>query len=551
LKRLLANIWRRLRPIPPHWEAAIQGMSVGMIVVDSEGRVIDANPAAENLLDLRTVELMDQPIGDVFRQHPDLLTLYRQLLDSDITRDRRSEAALGENDLRTFVEIRLTPLTKSGIRGEDSGGHLILLQDITARKHSEMEAARHLAELAVLRDIDERIGSTLEIDDVLEIALTAATRLSGAEAGFIALLEDDGHQRVVKVAGKYPPALIDSRFPADHGIVGRVLRQRRAELINDVSSDPDYRPDLPITRAQIAIPLISRDHLIGVLDLETSDPSRFQPEVFHFVELLAGRIAAALENARLYSIAQTQVTELKMLYKQVSELEQLKTDMIRITSHDLIGPVGTVMGYLNLLEVDGDQLSPEHRRYVATMMGLSRRMERLINDILSLDRIQQNGLQHVPLELNTLVQQVVEDNRVTTRRKAHHLVMSSSGSPVIEGNAAQLQEAIANLVQNAVKYTPEGGRIEVKLREENGRAIFEVTDTGYGIPPDGQKRLFQPFYRVHMSETEHIEGTGLGLHLVKNIVERHDGEIIFRSQHGRGSTFGFALPLSQQKAHSG
>jgi two-component system, OmpR family, phosphate regulon sensor histidine kinase PhoR len=114
---------------------------------------------------------------------------------------------------------------------------------------------------------------------------------------------------------------------------------------------------------------------------------------------------------------------------------------------------------------------------------------------------------------------------------------------IVSGDDAQLHEAIVNLINNAIKYTPEGGKIQVKLQKQNNEALFEVVDNGYGIPVNMQEKLFQPFYRVISVETQHIEGTGLGLHLVKNIIERHGGEMHFQSDHGEGSTFGFVMSL--------
>lgn len=113
---------------------------------------------------------------------------------------------------------------------------------------------------------------------------------------------------------------------------------------------------------------------------------------------------------------------------------------------------------------------------------------------------------------------------------------------IIMADPAQLHEAVFNLVENAVKYTPEGGLVHVELSIEQGDAVFKVQDTGYGIPEDQQKKLFEPGFRAQSEETENITGTGWGLYLVKGIVERHGGEMIFHSEYRKGSTFGFRLP---------
>jgi len=117
------------------------------------------------------------------------------------------------------------------------------------------------------------------------------------------------------------------------------------------------------------------------------------------------------------------------------------------------------------------------------------------------------------------------------------------------GDDALLQEAATNLISNAIKYTPAGGEISIRLEYDGDAAIFEVSDTGFGVPQAMQPRLFEPFYRAKTRDTANIEGTGLGLHLVKSIIERHGGRVIFRSEEGAGSTFGFQIPTNGVDSH--
>jgi len=112
------------------------------------------------------------------------------------------------------------------------------------------------------------------------------------------------------------------------------------------------------------------------------------------------------------------------------------------------------------------------------------------------------------------------------------------------GDIVQLREALENLISNAIKYTPAGGTVTVRVRRQSEHILFQVEDSGYGIPEADQTRLFQAFYRVHTDETYRIGGTGLGLHLVKNIIDRHAGEVVFKSVYQKGSMFGFFLPIA-------
>ncbi len=236
--------------------------------------------------------------------------------------------------------------------------------------------------------------------------------------------------------------------------------------------------------------------------------------------------------------------ELEDLYEQVSELEQLKTDMIRIAAHDLRTPLMTLLNYTQFLMKDTDHpLQDYQQEYTETMLGSIRQMQQIIGDILSLERIEEIAANSTreTVDLATLVTSVAT-GAVPPQRDLKLTVETHTAA--IDADPSQLREAAANLINNAIKYTPDGGSIAVSVQARNGAAVFQVKDTGYGIPETMQSRLFQPFYRAKSKETRHIEGTGLGLHLVRNIIRRHDGEMIFHSIYGEGSTFGFRLPLA-------
>lgn len=524
------------------WSTIIQQIDDGIIILDDRERVVSINPAAATLLQIKPESALGGMSETVFAAFPRAGRLYKDLraLTDDV---RRDDTALGSSDdpeTEHFIEMRLNTLEYA-----DGGraGFVVIIRDITEHKRAQLVAARRMAELAALRNVDWRISSTLEIDDVLEIALNAATHLSGADAGFISLAEH-GVQRVLKVSGAYAQELVGAEFPFDLGITGRVVRTQTAELVQDVSQDPDYLDKAPNMRAQMSFPLVVQDRMVGVMTLEARKPDNFKPEVFEFVRLLAGRIAIALDNAHLYTILQTQLDELQSAYNQISRLEQVKTEMIRITSHDLLSPLSIVMGYLSLLDSDRSQLSTEHSGFVDEMIQHAQRMENLIRDILSLEQINQDAEAFEAFVLGNVVGEVLSEQRRSAANKDLNLTFTPPGEPLhVAGRRAQIHEAVVNLINNAIKYTPEGGEVRIVLERSGGQAIFRVIDNGYGIREDLQDKLFQPFYRAVSGDAAAIMGTGLGLHLVKNIIERHHGQIIFESIYGEGSTFGFNLPL--------
>lgn len=423
-----------------------------------------------------------------------------------------------------------------------------IVHDITERKQTQQQLAERIDQLTTLREVDAELAERLDVDYVLTMAVDSALRLSGADIGVIALLDDDGAIQQTKHVGDYPLDVALVQYQLGRGILARTVTNLKAEFIPDVLQDEDYVVINPRTKAKIATPLVSQERLIGFLNLESNRLGMFNQDRFELVKMIAARIAAAIDNSHLYRQTETQLAQLRDLYAQVSKLEQLKTDMIRIASHDLRNPLSAISGFIELIKMDIDDVidSGELIEFLKNMDHAVKRMQRIITDILSLERIEESisESEGVLVSMNDLVQQVVDESHPQAALHSRNLSLTiADPQPLnVRGQAAQLQEAMSNLIGNAIKYTAQNGHVDVVLRRQGGRVIFEVKDDGYGIPEAQQEKLFQPFYRAKSKETENIEGTGLGLHLVKKIIERHNGKMLFSSTYGQGSTFGFTLP---------
>lgn len=408
------------------------------------------------------------------------------------------------------------------------------------RSRHSLDETTSLNILSVVKTIDRELNQSSDEESLLSVALDAAVRLSQADAAFIGVIDGDR----ISLKHSYGAYANLSDHGIYDGITGRVIRTRQAEQVLDVQQDLDYLEIVPITRAQMVFPLLSRETLLGVLNLESSDPDRFTPEIFTSLQLLTARVGTLLDNARLNTLAQGQRTELR-------ELEQLKTDIIRVASHDIRSPLSVVNGYLEMLADDlADTLTDEHRFFFDAMFSAMRRMQRMASDILSLDRVQ--SWQDKPQTLvymNDVAHKALLDVRDEAKRHGHTLQAFVPEEPLaVYGADTDLNEAIDNLLDNAIKYTPEGGHIALRLTriQDNGRdwALLEVEDNGPGIEETHQARLFHPFYRVKARNLPQVEGIGLGLYVVKKLVEFHGGRIRFRSTYGKGSVFGFQIPLA-------
>ncbi|MBN1310988.1 MAG: GAF domain-containing protein [Anaerolineae bacterium] len=225
-------------------------------------------------------------------------------------------------------------------------------------------------------------------------------------------------------------------------------------------------------------------------------------------------------------------------------LDQLKTQVIQTAAHDLRSPLAAIRGAISLLhDAFGKPDEKQEKVFRVAFDGLSQ-TQQLIDNLLNIERIE-SGLvidQHV--ELGRLAKRVMEDQRVAAARREQKLEVDiSTRLPMIYGSDIWLERAIANYVGNAIKYTPHGGTIRLVVWREKGEVLLEVEDNGPGIPLEAQNRLFERFYRVPQSaENDMMQGSGLGLAIVKLVIAQHGGRVYVRSQPGKGSTFGFALP---------
>ncbi len=242
--------------------------------------------------------------------------------------------------------------------------------------------------------------------------------------------------------------------------------------------------------------------------------------------------------------------------QDVSELrrvERLKTDMIHVLSHDLRNPLGLARGSLELLEED--DLPEDQRAQLSSMVVSSlERMDQLIQDVVDLEQAESLGTQSAtPYDLAALVEKVVKRNQSKADTQNVTMVYTEQSRPEknLRGHALMVGQAIDNLVSNAIKYTPSGGRVEITLAVEGEQVVVRVKDTGYGIPPEAVPHLFRQFYRVHDPRTRHVQGTGLGLSLVQAIAHAHGGQVTVDSEIDVGSTFAFSLPLEQLPSAEG
>jgi two-component system sensor histidine kinase VicK len=300
-----------------------------------------------------------------------------------------------------------------------------------------------------------------------------------------------------------------------------------------------------------ALPSVSDNPMFGILTEKVVEMFAATPDseagitfdlradkLFKDYSVTVRRMVGDMLEDQGYVIVLHDITTLK-------DLTRLKTHMIQMASHDLKNPLGVLIGYLDLIQYDIKNNVMPDPIYVDHMHKTITRMETLIASLLDAQRAErEGGMQRVAIDPHELVDIVLEDNDDGIRQHQHTLQRDIQPAlRPLRGDFTQLRHAMNNLISNAIKYTPNGGLITVQVRTEDDRFYFSVMDTGYGIPADQQDDIFDPYFRAKQSATDHIEGTGVGLSLVKEVIERHGGQAGFISTEGQGSNFYFWLPL--------
>ena len=303
---------------------------------------------------------------------------------------------------------------------------------------------------------------------------------------------------------------------------------------------------LPGLQGRASAPMLVRGRLLGVLTVATPEPRAWRAADLTLLQTVANQLAAALEAEQLRSAAAAAAA--------AREAERLKSELLSIVSHELRTPLGAIKGFASGLLHYGDRLDEAERtESLRSIDHAADRLTELIDNLLDLQRLEAGRLTvtYGMVDLAELATMVVTEMAPRAANHILDLVIAPDVPPVM-GDARRLRQVLQNLVENAVKYSPDGGRIAVRVQAPPGVVELRVEDEGVGIPPDQLHAIFERFHRVDNSATRRIGGTGLGLAIVKGLVTAHGGTIHAESEgEGRGSAFVVTLPIPQKGATTG
>jgi signal transduction histidine kinase len=328
-------------------------------------------------------------------------------------------------------------------------------------------------------------------------------------------------------------------------IVARAARSRKGIIVNDVRSETGFLPNplLPATRAELAVPMISGNRLLGVLDVQSSSVNYFTQDDVRIQSALAGQVATALQNATLYQ-EQLETTE------KLREFDRLKSEFLASMSHELRTPLNSIIGFADVLleGIDGE-LSERMREDVQLIRNSGQHLRELIGDILDMSKIEAGmmDLRYETVDIPALRQEIegfARTQLMTYGKDLQFKMLLSPEVSLIDADLTRFKQVIFNLVNNAIKFTAEG-TVTLEMTIEDDNLLVRVADTGIGIKEDNIPIVFEQFRQVDGSLTRTAGGTGLGLPISKSLVELHGGDIWIESEVGEGTDFYFTIPMER------
>jgi PAS domain S-box-containing protein len=547
-------------------QLAVNAARLGDWLWDAGTDVVTLSATAAHILGVPE----DQPISR---------TELRRILDpGDREHTRKIVDEAIANHTEYDIEYRVTRSDKStrwisakgrGLYAPDGTvtGMLGFVQDISTRKTNEETLRAQADALRTLNDMGRIISAELDLHKTVQAVTDAATELTGARFGsfFYNVLNEEGASYMLFTLAGVPREAFD-HFPMPRAtdLFGPTFRGEGVVRIDDVKQDPRYgrnspyygMPEghLPVT-SYLAVPVISRSgEVLGGLFFGHPEPEIFTERDEITVSGLASQAAIAMDNARLYEAAKRAREEAEhtaaqneRLYRQAEESSRLKEEFLATISHELRTPLSAILGWTRMLRMG--QLSPENSaKALDTIERNARAQAQLVDDLLDVSRIITGKLRMDvrPSDPNSFIDAAVEAVKPAAEAKGVRLQkVVDTGAIAIPGDPVRLQQVVWNLLANAIKFTPRGGRVQICSQRVNSHLEIVVSDTGQGISPDFLPHVFDRFRQADQKTSRQHGGMGLGLAIVRHLVEMHGGTVRANSEgEGKGATFTVMLPIT-------
>jgi len=409
----------------------------------------------------------------------------------------------------------------------------VLINTVTSSIRSSLDPQE------IFAAITQQLGQALQVDGCVLSLWTEEDDYVDCVGLYDAIANKD-NQNQGNISPLNNQQLPQSQVPIQgNPILQEMLRTQEPVIVGDMNhiSPQDKGFDLPlrdVSRSLMVVPLLADGKSIGSITLrEIARARQWTNSEVELAKSVAAQAAIAVQQSRLYQTTRKQA-------ERLLELDKQKTEFFQNISHEFRTPITLIQGPLESAVATGDGLSPEQSTIA---LRNSRRLLRLVNQLLDLQRLDAKKMQPSfrPCDLVEFVNQIVESFSPYCEKKGISVLTQLEPCPQVYLDAEKFDKVVYNLLSNAMKFTPSGGAITVTVKQTGENCILEVTDTGIGIAEHQIPHLFQRFRQAEGSENRSYEGTGLGLALVKELVEMHGGNITVKSVYGEGSTFRVSL----------
>jgi signal transduction histidine kinase/DNA-binding response OmpR family regulator/HAMP domain-containing protein len=447
--------------------------------------------------------------------------------------------------VQPFTEKQIELVTTFADQAVIAIENVRLFQEVQERTR---ELARSVEELQALGAISQAVNSTLDLQEVLTTIVAHAAQLSGTEGGAIYEYDDAARLFELRATHGMSAELIEAvqgaQIHMGETVIGQAAARREAVQVADLHAESDYpvRAELERAgfRALLAVPLLREEQIVGALVVRRRTPGEFPKATVDLLQTFAAQSVLAIQNARLFQ-------EIEDKSRQLEIASQHKSEFLANMSHELRTPLNAIIGFSEvLIERLFGELNEKQDEYLQDILSSGRHLLSLINDILDLSKVEAGRME---LEQGTFALPEALENGLTMikeRASRHGVQLTLDVDPrlgLIEADERKVKQVVFNLLSNAIKFTPDGGQVAVTARLADDEIEIAVRDTGIGIAPEDQARIFEEFQQARHQVTKTREGTGLGLALTQKFVELHGGRIWVESEVGVGSTFTFTLPL--------
>jgi signal transduction histidine kinase len=461
-------------------------------------------------------------------------------------------------DREIAISMSATPLQEEG----KISGVVVTFRDITERRQLEETMHQQAERAQILADAGAFFSSNIDPVWVTQAIAERTAEVLGDWSAVILKSDTSNEMRVASIYHRDMASLglawsyiYRQPLAVGEGIIGQVVATGYPSLMANVGAaamgvSPQanvtsyHAPAAQHLASLLILPLRTRRELLGALVIAANDPERrMTDDKLPLAEVLAERAALAIENSKLY-------TEQVEARRKVEDLSRLKDEFLSIASHELRTPVTSIKGYTQLAKTlirENDLTTSEE--YLDIALDQIDRMSRLILELLDVSRIETGRLEirREPIVWPAFVRDVVHRHHTAVSDRRFHLEVPDD-SKVVVGDRDRLEQVLGNLMENAVKYSPEGSEIFITVEEKGDQFITTVSDRGIGIPADEIGLVFERFHRGRQVSSTNYGGLGLGLYITKQIVERHGGSIWVESKEGAGTSFHFSLPVATEAA---